>query len=84
MRLVRQHTAKPFFLFLNNYFAVSPLIWHTTKLAVTVTSAVRLLLCAECHKNTRHKILSCARHTAKRIFTVLLLCHAIFAVRCVR
>ena len=43
----------PFLFFKNNYFAMSLMIWHTTKLVVTATSAVRLLLCAERQNDTR-------------------------------
>ena len=45
-------------VFKNNYFAVSPVTWHTTKLDVTAMAAVTLLLCAECQK--RHTTLGFA------------------------
>jgi hypothetical protein len=59
------------------------MIWHTAKLVVTEPSAVSSLLCAECHKDTRHKFLPCARQMAhgKGGLHCLLLWRAVFTVR---
>ena len=88
VRLVSQHTAKTTILpcawsgstrqsilswvLKIIYFAVSPVTWRTTKLAVTAHMTVTLLLCAESQKDTRIRFcrVPCGRHTANMVFIV--------------